>query len=71
MTEVLERWRWYVVALLAVPMLVGVGVLLEEGLDGSFENLRMSGNGAVAVGDRGGDEGRASQGVAVVSSTGG
>ena len=50
MTEVLERWGWYVVALLAVPMLVGVGVLLE-GLDGSFENLRMSGNGAVAAGD--------------------
>lgn len=34
MTEVLERWRWYIVALLAVPMLVGVGMLLEEELDG-------------------------------------
>ena len=34
MTEVLERWRWYIVALLAVPMLVGVGVLLEGELDG-------------------------------------
>ena len=33
MTEVLERWRWYVVALLAVPMLVGVGMLLEEELE--------------------------------------
>jgi len=32
--EVLERWRWYIVALLAVPMLVGVGMLLEEELDG-------------------------------------
>ncbi len=34
MTEVLERWRWYIVALLAVPMLVGIGMLLEEELDG-------------------------------------
>ena len=34
MTEVLERWRWYIVALLAVPMLVGVGVLLEGERDG-------------------------------------
>ena len=34
MTEVLERWRWYIVALLAAPMLVGVGVLLEGELDG-------------------------------------
>jgi len=34
LTEVLERWRWYIVALLAVPMLVGVGMLLEEELDG-------------------------------------
>jgi len=32
--EVLERWRWYIVALIAVPMLVGVGMLLEEELDG-------------------------------------
>ena len=51
MGEVLERWRWYVVALLAVLVLAGVGVLVEEELDGSFENLRMSGNGAVAAGD--------------------
>ncbi len=34
MVEVLERWRWYIVALLAVPMLVGVGVLLESELEG-------------------------------------
>ncbi len=34
MTEVLERWRWDIVALLAVPMLVGIGMLLEEELDG-------------------------------------
>ncbi len=34
MSEVLERWRWYIVALIAVPMLVGVGMLLEEELDG-------------------------------------
>ena len=51
MGEVLERWRWYIVALLAVPMLVGVGMLLEEELDGSFENLRMSGNGSFGAGD--------------------
>jgi competence protein ComEA len=31
--EVLERWRWYVVALLAAPMLVGTGMLLEDALD--------------------------------------
>lgn len=34
MSEVLERWRWYIVALLAVPMLVGVGMLLQGELDG-------------------------------------
>ena len=51
MTEVLERWRWYVVALVAVPMLVGVGMLVAEEMAGSFENLRMSGNGAVGAGD--------------------
>ena len=27
--EVLERWRWYVVALVAGLMLVGAGMLLE------------------------------------------
>ncbi len=34
MGEVLERWRWAVVVLLAVPMLVGVVLLLERELDG-------------------------------------
>lgn len=34
MSEVLERWRWYIVALLAVPMLVGTGMLLQDELDG-------------------------------------
>jgi competence protein ComEA len=31
--EFLERWRWYLVALIAAPALVGVGMLLEEELD--------------------------------------
>lgn len=35
MEELLERWRWYIVALLAVPALIGVGMLLEEELGGA------------------------------------
>ncbi len=34
MGEVLERWRWAVVVLLAAPMLVGVVLLVEEEMDG-------------------------------------
>src|SRR3972149_978004 len=30
----LERYRWWVVALLAVPLLVGIGFLLNERLSG-------------------------------------
>jgi len=47
--EVLERWRWYIVALIAVPMLVGVGMLLEEELDGPspLVNVRVYVVGAV------------------------
>ena len=42
MTEILERWRWAVVVLLAVPMLVAVVALLEEELDGVLPRLRTA-----------------------------
>lgn len=34
MTEFLERWLWFIVALLAAPMLIGAGLLLDDELDG-------------------------------------
>ncbi len=37
MSDALERYRWVVVAVLAVPLLVGIGVLLGKRLEGPDE----------------------------------
>ncbi|MEX1193741.1 MAG: ComEA family DNA-binding protein [Dehalococcoidia bacterium] len=34
MAQFLEQWRWYIVALLALPMVFALGVLLSDELDG-------------------------------------
>lgn len=34
MSQFLERWRWYLVALLAAPLLISVGLLLDDAIRG-------------------------------------
>lgn len=44
MTQFLEQWRWYIVALLAFPMIFGLGVMLSGELDGPEPLVIESGN---------------------------
>ena len=55
MTDLLERYRWFIVGILALPLAVGVGFLLKDRLDGPDplqldlppEELRVYVTGAV------------------------
>jgi competence protein ComEA len=34
LSEILERWRWYIVALIGVPLLIGTGMVAGDEIDG-------------------------------------